>query len=82
VNERQQLIVDTIAELNSSGVYCPSAQVIAHRAGLVPSKDYVLSVTTSLRALERSGVVGRIAPPDRWDSAGWCLKKPDEQKED
>lgn len=75
MNERQQKIRDALADLRGKGVYCPSAQEIAREAKLLPSRAHVLSVTASLRAMERAGVVGRTPPRDRWSAAGWHLLK-------
>lgn len=75
MNERQTLIAESLKFLNDAGIYCPSAQMIARRAKLFPSLNYILSVTASLRSLERDGLVGRVPPKDQWDVAGWCLEK-------
>lgn len=51
------------------------ADDIAFRLGYRPAMSGRLAVTSALRALERSGVVYRTPPRDRWDHARWGLRK-------
>lgn len=32
-----------------------------------------MAVTSTLRSMERRGLVGRIPPRDQWAHANWCL---------
>lgn len=70
MNERQMSIARAIAAA-PNGV--TNAESIAHRIGFRPARSGILSVTSSLRAMERAGLVGRIPPQDQWCVAKWCL---------
>lgn len=70
MNERQRLVAAAIAAA-PNGV--TTAEAVAHRLGARPARKGILSATSTLRAMERAGLVARIPPADQWCSAHWCL---------
>lgn len=51
-----------------------STDTIAARLGYKPACDGRLAVSSTLRSLERRGLVWRIPPRDRWGHAVWSAQ--------
>lgn len=71
MNARQRQIAQKIAA-SPNGI--TDADTIAGGLGYRPHLSGRLAVTSSLRAMERAGLVGRIPPENQWDHARWFLR--------
>jgi hypothetical protein len=70
MNDRQRAIMATIKRARN-GIL--GADRIAGVLGYKPARSGRLAVSSSLRALQRAGLVGRIPPEDQWDHADYFL---------
>lgn len=70
MNARQQQIAEAIAK-GLNGIR--GADSIARALGYRPARSGRLAVSSSLRAMQRAGLVGRIPPEDQWDHARYFL---------
>lgn len=70
LNERCIGILRAISE-SRNGI--KSADGVAAFLGYRPARTGRLAVSSSLRSLQRAGLVGRIPPQDRWDHADYFL---------
>lgn len=73
LSERHSSLLGAMVRQWDRGNYIISAETLGASLGYRPARKGILPVTSSLRALEKKGLVCRHPPEDQWCVAKWGI---------